>query len=500
MTLDQTNPDAARAATVHRMMWYFAIVYIAEGWAQSGGVIKQPLYHYLYGELQWTSAQVGAYMWWLGIPWWIKPLYGLLSDSRPLFGYRRKTYLLLANVIALLAYLTLGFSSQPLAMLPSLIAIVAMMAFSSALCGALVVDMAKHAHDENHSWQKVVRSNVASVGAAGTSGWLFQYFVPLDALPNAHMLVLGGEMMGGLLLLSACVAVTTALYQRFAVDHATHAPLASKYCGQQALWASMASVLAAFTGGWLSQKYLPLEGLHMAAFIAIIPIVLVIAVTWPLVREEKAVADGEHFRQGLTAIKQALFTKELWAVAGFLMLWAFNPAFSSVMYEHMDKHLHFTQLEIGQLSGYYAIGMACGALFYMKVLSRMFSVRTLALGIILIGGSTQLGFIWMADPTTGMYLNLLNGFMTAMAGVNAHVIAANRCPDHAEGFMYSCLLSASNLSWSTSDWIGGVIYTHLLQGQIFWLIVGSSVATFACLGVLSGLRVERQLNTQPPAH
>src|SRR3989442_15549074 len=34
------------------------------------------------------------------IPWLIKPVYGLLSDFLPLFGYRRKSYLLLTSATA----------------------------------------------------------------------------------------------------------------------------------------------------------------------------------------------------------------------------------------------------------------------------------------------------------------------------------------------------------------------------------------------------------------
>lgn len=37
------------------------------------------------------------------IPWGIKPVYGILSDSLPLFGYRRRSYLFIGGVISFLA-------------------------------------------------------------------------------------------------------------------------------------------------------------------------------------------------------------------------------------------------------------------------------------------------------------------------------------------------------------------------------------------------------------
>src|SRR5205085_6965477 len=39
------------------------------------------------------------------LPWVIKPAYGLLSDFFPIFGYRRKSYLLLLNLLAAISFL-----------------------------------------------------------------------------------------------------------------------------------------------------------------------------------------------------------------------------------------------------------------------------------------------------------------------------------------------------------------------------------------------------------
>lgn len=33
------------------------------------------------------------------IPWMVKPLYGFISDSVPLFGYRRRSYLVLCGLM-----------------------------------------------------------------------------------------------------------------------------------------------------------------------------------------------------------------------------------------------------------------------------------------------------------------------------------------------------------------------------------------------------------------
>src|SRR5204862_365372 len=83
----------------------FAIVYVVEGLGQVGGLIAQPLSYYLKQEHGWTSSQVSAYLTIFNFPWIIKPVYGIFSDFVPLFGYRRKGYLIAANIVATGAFL-----------------------------------------------------------------------------------------------------------------------------------------------------------------------------------------------------------------------------------------------------------------------------------------------------------------------------------------------------------------------------------------------------------
>src|SRR6266508_1757442 len=46
------------------------------------------------------------------VPWLIKPIYGLLSDFVPLFGYHRKSYLILTSATAAAAGLLLGVTGD----------------------------------------------------------------------------------------------------------------------------------------------------------------------------------------------------------------------------------------------------------------------------------------------------------------------------------------------------------------------------------------------------
>ena len=47
----------------------------------------------MFKERGLTAGQLAAFTWITTIPWFIKPVYGLLSDFVPLFGTRRRELL-----------------------------------------------------------------------------------------------------------------------------------------------------------------------------------------------------------------------------------------------------------------------------------------------------------------------------------------------------------------------------------------------------------------------
>ena len=129
-------PDPRPDAT-SRLMLFFAIVYTVEGFCQAKvGVIWQPLTHYLKESQGWDPVQIAASLAILDVPWVVKPLYGIVSDFLPLFGYRRRSYLLLANAGAVAAFV---WAAQALAPAPIIF--------------ALVPDVYRHGHLQHGVWR-----------------------------------------------------------------------------------------------------------------------------------------------------------------------------------------------------------------------------------------------------------------------------------------------------------------------------------------------------------
>jgi len=69
--------------------------------------------NYLYkDDYQLTPAQASGAASFIMLPWLIKPCWGLISDNYVLFGYRRKSYVIIMGLIGFISYLILGIWSK----------------------------------------------------------------------------------------------------------------------------------------------------------------------------------------------------------------------------------------------------------------------------------------------------------------------------------------------------------------------------------------------------
>jgi MFS family permease len=192
---EQTSPPQAddvsgNRKAVRRLLLFFALVYVVEGLGQIGGLISQPLTYYLKQAQGWTPVQVTAFITVFNLPWIIKPLYGLISDFVPLFGYRRKSYLLIVNLAAVGGFIWVTQLTVPSDLLLALMITAYAMAISSTLCGAVLVENGQRLHESgrfvNQQW---LWFNIAATAAAIVGGQLVQHLSPGDALHSAAAIV-----------------------------------------------------------------------------------------------------------------------------------------------------------------------------------------------------------------------------------------------------------------------------------------------------------------------
>ncbi|WP_158258543.1 MFS transporter [Rhodopila globiformis] len=169
---------------IRRLMWFFAIVYAVEGIGQAkAGILGQPVTYFLKQVCHWDPVRISVSLAALDIPWVIKPLWGAISDFVPLFGYRRRPYLVIANAGAVAAFVTLALIDDPATLIPVLVMTAVAMAVSSTLCGALLVETGQR-HNSNAQFvnQQWLWFNIAQMLSVLAAGFLIEIFSPTGAL------------------------------------------------------------------------------------------------------------------------------------------------------------------------------------------------------------------------------------------------------------------------------------------------------------------------------
>jgi len=200
MNEERRSPQATELLhdkrTMDRLLVFFALVYVVEGVGQIVGLIAQPLNYFLKEVHGWTPFQVTAFLTVFNLPWIIKPVYGLISDFVPLFGYRRKSYLIIANIAAVAGYLWASRLTEPSDLIFALMLTAYAMAISSTLCGAVLVENGQRLHESgtfvNQQW---LWFNIAAMAAAILGGQLVQHLAPASALHTAAAIVAAAPLM-----------------------------------------------------------------------------------------------------------------------------------------------------------------------------------------------------------------------------------------------------------------------------------------------------------------
>jgi Na+/melibiose symporter-like transporter len=77
------------------------------------GLARLAVSFFLKDDLHLSPAEVAAMTGIASIPWTIKPIFGFLSDGLPMFGYRRRPYLIIAGILGMLSSIVLGKRRSP---------------------------------------------------------------------------------------------------------------------------------------------------------------------------------------------------------------------------------------------------------------------------------------------------------------------------------------------------------------------------------------------------
>ena len=163
------------------LLVFFGLAYFCQHFGQAG-LIVQPLKYYLKDVLHFDTLQTTAFFNILTIPWVIKPFYGLICDYFPLFGYRRKSYLLILNALAACGFLAVFGVHDINAIQMALVLTAFSTAFSDVAIDGLMVELGnKTGQTQQFQSQQWLWFNVATVITSIGGGYISDLLDPESA-------------------------------------------------------------------------------------------------------------------------------------------------------------------------------------------------------------------------------------------------------------------------------------------------------------------------------
>jgi folate/biopterin transporter len=153
------------------------LVYFVQGIL---GLARLAVSFFLKDELALSPAEVSALMGVAAFPWIVKPLFGFISDAFPIFGYRRRPYIVLSGLLGALSWVSMGtivhtgWAATAVMLLSSL-----SVAVSDVIVDSLVVERArKESQSDAGSLQSLCwgSSAVGGLITAYLSGFLLETF------------------------------------------------------------------------------------------------------------------------------------------------------------------------------------------------------------------------------------------------------------------------------------------------------------------------------------
>ncbi len=114
------------------------LVYFVQGIL---GLGRLAVSFFLKDELAMSPAEVSAMLGIVAIPWMIKPIFGFISDGVPIFGYRRRPYMIFSGILGAFSWVALAkWVHTPLAATGAIAISSLSVAISDVIVDSLVVE------------------------------------------------------------------------------------------------------------------------------------------------------------------------------------------------------------------------------------------------------------------------------------------------------------------------------------------------------------------------
>jgi len=382
------------------------LIYFVQG---ALGLARLAITFRLKDDLGLPPAEVAALMGIINLPWVLKPFYGFLSDAVPLFGSRRRSYLVASGLLGCgaWAYLAAGAAS-PTAIIAAATAASLGVAVADVVADSIVVERTRLAEDAGDR---------SVAGSLQSSCWLAQAF---GGLASAYF---SGSM------LESC-----GIRQVFAATATL--PLLVSLC---AALLSETPVVAADAPIPSVAADASLEALEDAR----VPVAVRVRLLWAAVTDRRVLVP-----------------------LGVLFLWLSKPSADMPFLFFLNNDLGFGPEMLGRLRLAESAASLAGIFFYRLYLKevptrKIFLGTTLAylpfclLQILLVSKAhRRLG---IPDVALAFTDDVGLSALAQVAFMPTLVLAARLCPPGVEGALFATLMSAYNLARIVGQETGGLL-------------------------------------------
>lgn len=283
-------------------------------------------------------------------------------------------------------------------------------------------------------------------------------------------------LLAVLTLCAATLAFTDVMTDALMVETGQPRRLTGSFQAIQWATLSVALILAQFLGGYLA-TYTSMRSVFFLA--AVFPLILMTVTFW-LVREPPADTAQATFTHTLSALRHVMTMPMLWTSVAFLFLWNFSPSFGTPLLYYQTDVLRFSKVFIGTLGACAQVGSVIGALLFL-LYGRSLPLNRLLFLAVALGVLSTLSFLGLVGPRSAVGLFFFSGMINQVTHLAVLDLAARMCPVQAAGTVFALLMATLNLGSSSGGIVGGwlyevagfplLIFMSALGTALCWLIV-----------------------------
>jgi folate/biopterin transporter len=417
-------------------------VYLVQGIL---GLARLAISFFLKDELFLSPAQVAALMGIVMLPWVIKPVFGFISDGLPIFGYRRRPYLILSGILGTISWVSLATIVHTTWAATLAIALTSLSsAVSDVIVDSLVVERARgESQAAAGSLQSLTWGTVALGGliTAYFSGMLLEHFT------TRHIFLITASfplIVSGVAWLIAETPVNKTQGERqFPID-----PTRKQVSGES------------------SQVKAAVQDDHC------------------LTKEDNNSSNSPTIKHQLKQLRKAVSQKAIWLPTAFIFIFLAMPNAESAFFFFTTNELHFQPEFLGRVRLVTSIASLIGIWIFQRFLKTVpfriifgwSSVISTVLGMTMLLLVTHTNrALGIDDHWFSIGDNLIIKVMGEIAYMPVLVLAARLCPPGVEATLFAVLMSITNLAGLVSHELGAILMHQLgiteTNFDAMWLLV-----------------------------